>query len=290
MSDALLSYGWLFLFSAVLVGCDTSFDPFEENELYYSVFGYLDAGADSQFVRVSPLRDSVALADQPIDAEVTLQNKSTGEAIVFQDSIFRFNDGRVAINYWTGESIDFNTSYTLSVVRSDGVKSTVTVTLPGDFPEPELSVPVPSFGVDARDLIQGIRVDSVGRMADMKVLYQLALPGAEAEPFLHTESYLVRINRTSTGFLAAFNAYDDLIERFDNCPLVIQSTAFVALAGPDWPELNGVDLETIARPDVVNNVDHGVGYVGSISSKSIDWPELTEFLFGRYDMCLRGLR
>ncbi len=41
----------------VLSGCNRSFEPFKENNTYYfSIYGYLDVSADTQWVRVSPAR------------------------------------------------------------------------------------------------------------------------------------------------------------------------------------------------------------------------------------------
>ena len=50
------------LIAALLLGsCDTAFDPFQENDYHFSVFGFLDDAADSQFIRITPVRDSIAL-------------------------------------------------------------------------------------------------------------------------------------------------------------------------------------------------------------------------------------
>jgi hypothetical protein len=49
----------------IAAGCDPTVDSFQENEFHYSLFGILNASADSQFVRVEPLRDGLPALRSP---------------------------------------------------------------------------------------------------------------------------------------------------------------------------------------------------------------------------------
>ena len=44
----------------VLAACDNSFEPINEEPTdFFAIFGFLDTAADTQFVRVSPLRETL---------------------------------------------------------------------------------------------------------------------------------------------------------------------------------------------------------------------------------------
>ena len=49
------------------------------NDLKFSVFGYLDASADTQWIRVMPLRTLVTTTPEPLGARVTLRNSVPSE-------------------------------------------------------------------------------------------------------------------------------------------------------------------------------------------------------------------
>ena len=58
----------LFLLSVAGIGCDsTALDPIVESKESYSIFGYVDARADTQFVRVEALRDSMRFGTSALD-------------------------------------------------------------------------------------------------------------------------------------------------------------------------------------------------------------------------------
>ena len=55
----------LFLFAA----CDNSFEPInQEPTEFFGVFGFLDTAADTQFVRVSPVRETLELFPETLTA------------------------------------------------------------------------------------------------------------------------------------------------------------------------------------------------------------------------------
>lgn len=59
----------------LLAGCDQTFEPIQENNQYYfSLYGYLDAAADTQWVRVGPARQDINETPDPAGIEVTLED------------------------------------------------------------------------------------------------------------------------------------------------------------------------------------------------------------------------
>src|SRR5690625_6403028 len=57
------------------------------------MFGYLDASADTQWVRILPVREELFLEPRPLDFIVTMEHAESGESIVMQDSLFSYFQG-----------------------------------------------------------------------------------------------------------------------------------------------------------------------------------------------------
>jgi len=128
----------------ILVGCDPAIDPFQENDRYYSVFGVIDASADTQFVRVEALRDGMPTeAPARLDAEVTLMNLAADRTVTLQDSVFRYLDGATAHNYYTTDDIQPSTAYRLVVRGPGAAESGAETTVPDAFPRPTVSMAIP---------------------------------------------------------------------------------------------------------------------------------------------------
>src|SRR5690554_2310724 len=108
----------------VASGCaDPVFDPIPDSDLHFSVFGVLDATADTQWIRVSPLRASITHSGEVLDAVVTLEHLGTGEVIELSDSLVSFesslDDGTSVVrqNFWTDHPIEAGATYRLAVTR-----------------------------------------------------------------------------------------------------------------------------------------------------------------------------
>ena len=276
----------------LLGGCgDTAFDPFEEGTLNFSVFGFLDAGADTQFVRISTLRDSVALSPGPIDAEVVLQETATGHTIGLRDSLFVFfqegQDRRIAYNFWTPEPLEPGATYRLTVTRSDGAATRAEVTLPGALPDPVLFAEG-TFLIPVRDWVQTITVKAVERLADVVVVLRFRDNDTPGQPLrMLRMSYVERLRSIASGVSVTTDIYADLRHRLGTtgCPVVVEATAVIAVAGPDWPDLTGIDDETLALPGVVTNIEEGVGFLGGIASRTLPWPELVGLMGAKQRDC-----
>jgi hypothetical protein len=103
----------------------------------FSIHGYLDARADTQWIRVAPFRTSIFSTPDLVDAEVTIEDLGTGRAIELIPSLFKqgsgnFGDTLFAYNFRTAEPIDHATTYRLSARRSDGSVASSTVSIPKD--------------------------------------------------------------------------------------------------------------------------------------------------------------
>lgn len=251
-----------------LASCDdTALDPFQESPFPYSIFGYLDGGVDTQFVRITPVRDSIALGPGPIDATVTLEHLASGQKTTWHDSLFSYKTAtarseRFGHNFWSPEALEPLATYRLIVSRSDGATSHVTVTLPDTFPDPEI-------------LGSTIKIRGIERLADVVVVYRV-FDLILRQPSTYTVSYLQDAFAVGDEFWVLVDRggdQDEITARLGGAPfLIISIEVTVAAAGPDWPDLTEIDNETLALPNVVSNVEEGIGYLGSIISKTFFWP------------------
>ena len=58
---------YVFTFLIIFSACDPSFQPLEANdEFFFSMYGFLDAGADTQWVHITPIREQVDLLSDGI--------------------------------------------------------------------------------------------------------------------------------------------------------------------------------------------------------------------------------
>lgn len=256
----------LISFWVLMVTCEP-FEPLQENEHhYFSVNGYLDASADTQWVKVMPVRESLDMApDLPVPA-VTLQHMESGETVVMNDSLYHFRGERYVYNYWTTIPVHPEHSYRLEVEGSEGRTSHAETTLPKDFPIPEFHRP--EFNADI------LVIQEVEHLADVQVTYNIrhiqsgeefdwVFPQLRNGTFIPPDTYRVSIEA------GAMNA--KIIESY--CGIVVTDrSVFAAAGGPDWPDFISLDKYTVSLPDgEYNNIVNGVGFFGGIISKTLPY-------------------
>src|SRR5690606_10564943 len=116
-SSASLHASSIVLFS-MLAACDQAFDPAQAHDKYFSMIGVLDLDADTQWIRVMPIRESVESFPSEADAEVHLELLGSGRTIVLRDSLMRYSSPNPELeadlwahNFWTTETILPDTVY-----------------------------------------------------------------------------------------------------------------------------------------------------------------------------------
>lgn len=128
---------WILAVASCVSACDEAIHPFESTAMVYSVFGFLDVHADTQWVRVAPFRESIFTTPDPVDAAVTVENLGTGQVIELIPVLFRrvsanFGDSLFAYNFQTTEPLEYSATYQLTARHSDGSIASSVVRIPPD--------------------------------------------------------------------------------------------------------------------------------------------------------------
>jgi hypothetical protein len=254
-------------------GCDSPFVPLQENKHnYFSIYGYLDASADTQWVRIMPVRDSLFYQPRPIDATATLTDLSSNNTVMMNDSLFSYfpDSSFYAYNFWTTMDLLPGKTYRLTAKDSNGKTSSAEVTLPPDFPTPRVRM-----GTEIGDPDR-VYIDGAVQLADVQTVYHgresrtgdvklLGLP--------HRQDTLR--NPANNNYVISIDPREDRNRLIYLSP-VIKSQTYVAAGGPAWPGFGTIDQNVLAPPDGVPNIENGAGYLAGIVGKTIPYESCFE--------------
>ena len=222
---------------AALAGCEVALDPIEDGTRYFTLSGYLDTEADTQWVRVEPLDLTVAPSDEPIDAEVTLVGP--GGRARFTQRVVRLGPNPSHL-FWTTADVEPGQAYTVEARRPDGATTRARVRTPAPDPPPVLY-----DGFD--ECPARMTLASTQPVGDAFVTYRVA----GAIPRTIRFDRLDKVFRFGDDWVLTAYYGSDAVEARLN-PLDVRNpdlSAEMALAivTDDWPE--ETDLETAPRPD-----------------------------------------
>ncbi|MDX1429415.1 MAG: hypothetical protein R3282_03960, partial [Rhodothermales bacterium] len=287
----------VFLAALSLVGCEENVDPFVGTDLPFTIWGFLNASSDTQYVRVFPISDELVPADETIDARVFSMDLETGEEREWRYEKVRFDSLIQGHIFWSPFLPQHNRRYRLEVVRSDGATSSVSVTVPS---------PV-EFAVDADvegSTIVPIRVTGdVPNLVGASITYNAVnVPPAKAWPVGTTVADPVQLPVTiiydqvlkpePDGWSLEVNMSRDFsavetIYRF-NCLITpdfgsapdiwLRDIEFTALAADStWSPPGGrFDPNLLAVPGTFSNVENGYGFFGAGMGIHFAWTPTVE--------------
>jgi hypothetical protein len=238
----------------LMTACDPSFNVIKESDLYYSVSGFLDAGADTQWVRITALggRPSSGLG-------VTLTEAGSGRHWVLRDSLFQFDGGGNAHNYWAPARLRPGGAYRLEIDDGAGRLGRIEVALPDSFPNPVYDPPPYAF----QEKFDGLLVISgVALPAAVDFIYGFSLPWGKVEVPI---SHLKDLDAGPRDFSATINWALDLrqLESLGPGYETIRSLKIrVTAASPGWPGPPGISYGD-------SPVENGIGYVGGLFTREV---------------------
>jgi hypothetical protein len=255
--------------AAVVAACDDSFEPTAPSDLAFSVFGYLDASADTQWLRVTPIRTVKVTSRDTLAATVTLEHLGTGRIIEFRDSLFSFwslldrihgFDSTYLHNVWTPEDIEPGAAYRFSARREGKEPAEAVVEIPGDY-----EVEVAIHQVSAAD--------------------SLRIIGAKHLPFLSVVAhYYDECGSSVTGGLRRRHPDEDetfliviwkgRIAGRRDCgrPVVERWEVWMVASEAAWPA-GGYSPGALGESGWTSNVTNAVGFLGGVLSKVIPYED-----------------
>ncbi len=257
----------LFL-ASIMVGCEEHANPLVGEERPFTLFGSLNPKASSQAIRVIPISNSFDATGESIDAQVFSIDLDTSEEQQWRDSLVTFEDGETGHVFVSSFQPEFNHSYRLEVVRSDGEMSSVEVTVPPDIS----MVAGQQEGVFFPYILE---VDEQPNIVQAEVQYV----GAALQPMLNPILYPVNVSyrttetRTADGWEINIDLANDvqiIKEEFDKVCLTtewvrMRSMEFVVFIGDaTWVPPGGeFDERTLIQPNLFSNVENGFGFFGA---------------------------
>ena len=294
-SGAVLLYTAALVACMVVAGCDTSFEAFEETDQAYSVFGYLDANADTQYVRVEPIQDSTFVGSGALNARVTSTNVETGETVVWQDSTFLIGASEVPVhNFWTSADIAPQSKQRFQVEGArDGATSTAEVTVPKQFPPLDVMGGTPNL----RDTSSGLRPPTQVRVNGVKHLggvradydYLLCIPIRNEEcryvrrqVSVSALSDTTRLGENSWLVEIYWDRHipDVVAQDIDvtNIEGIYSFRMTVAAVSEDWPAYAEGNIpgdatdQPLPPPGINSNIENGVGFLGGAFTRTATIP------------------
>lgn len=257
---------WLGVLLLLLpVACDNSFNPIaEEKTDFFGLFGYLNTMVDTQFVRVSPLREMLASSIDGRTIQASLRCVETGGVVAWQDSLVQLDDGTTGLLFYTSFPVEPGVLYQLEVQEDEEEVTRAVTQIP-----PRIRLEAEPVAPDGADrLIQRITLlDQAQLPHALRRRYEVLLPENKVlRTFVF--SYLSPGQTRPQGLeivLPLEADREEILRRLEmpnTTALVLQSV--------------GIEVEQLSteweHPDTPVNIENGFGFFGSIAHYVIPWP------------------
>ena len=255
----------------IVMGCEQTFEPLQKNdELVFSMYGVVDVHGEFSVVRVMPIGEGLLNTNpEPNNSQVFLTHNSTGERFTYQDSLFKFGGDTYVWNYFSNDNLIANDSYLFEAEDSEGRSSVAQINLPSELPLP--TIEEYSTGFES-GIFEGESEDPIVSVKTRYIVQPTNELGCDPEMEVvisHLDrlttradgSYRLEVNNRSE----ISRALGPSVESFR----INRRELLIVSSGEDWPDLSElIDLE-ITLPDVINNVEGGVGYVAGVAGRII---------------------
>ena len=277
-------------------GCeDAVIDPFENEDKYFTIYGYLDhwknfqPGA-RQWIRVVPVTrrpEEITSPESPqadLDARVYLTDLEDSVTTELLYELREFQPGSYGHLFSTAFFIKPNHTYRLEVIRKDGSMTTAETKVPhlsGIFVEQE---PL-QINADSTDIRQTILLTDVNALWDTKIIYRISTGTCFSASAIDI-SYGRRGQATAAGWEIDLDIAQDFREALNRlnvpeatlCAMGIR----VKITDDQWILPEGeLNYDNISLPQQLTNVTNGYGFLGALGLYQFDWQigeELNEML------------
>ncbi|HBQ58974.1 MAG TPA: hypothetical protein DD671_04950, partial [Balneolaceae bacterium] len=254
--------------SSFFSGCENAFEPLEKSDKYvFSMNGYLDVHADTQWIRVMPIGETLLPQDSTVNSnQVRLTREATGESAVLNDSLFKFSGDTYVWNYWSPDPVIANEEYRITATDSVGKQSSVVVRMVSNLMVPEIE-----YDQDFEEIsVSGVVQDSIIALETRYLVQALVEVGCTPEREI-SFSHLDNVTASPSGNYSFTSINREAIARKLDVEAfsfqVNQRKLVLITASEDWPDYTNLDKIEANLPSVNSNVKNGTGFVGGIAKK-----------------------
>ena len=237
-------------------GCSsTEFDPVAPSDLGFSLWGYVDPGLDTQWVRVGRVRRALAPDPGALRASVTLVDVETGRRWAMRDSAFTFFNGLRAVNAWTTAPVEAGRRYRIEVEGDDGLRASAEAAVP---PRPEVALQLAPAWAPAR-----VTLSDVARVEDVATAFVCEQPGGSTDVG-SGEVYTYRRGERGVEVVAYWSRA--ALSCSQGGGEITAAAVRATVLGDDWPDLRGLGFDAASVPSRFSNVEGGEGFFGGAAT------------------------
>lgn len=287
------------LLALSLTACDDTFlDPFDNDQRYFTVYGFLDPTRLRQTVRVIPVTrfpediQGPAEGQAFIDARVYTRDLTDSTSTLWQHELKRLEDGSYIHLYHADFLVKAGHTYRLDIIRNDEKMATATTTVPRPPADAFILAEAPIVREDS-SVIQQIAVPGIPALWDVEAIYLVEGSNYRDRVFVPYESPSGPDGDGKWQFQLNITADQDSIvaraRRFmrtqplDTMPLTLSAMGvqFRIVDDAWFPLFREPDLFKLSQPGYISNVVNGYGIFGSLGIHREEWgitPELARTL------------
>jgi hypothetical protein len=268
-----------------LSACNQELTPLVPTDMAFSLYGHLDVTADTQWIRVAPLRSTIFSTPDPVDAEVTLEDLGTGNTIELVPTLFtqrsgNFDDTLYAYNFRTTELIDPGATYRFTARRSDGGAAYSQVVIPPDHSQLPVILGSPRRTSTHLHYIR-FHVLPGAHVAMVQTRIITWSPELIC-PIYVDYQYLPPLPPIEVGGDIQVNLSLPTGRRIPEHCIVLRQEIRVIFSGEAWPFDPSANNSHI---NAVDNIENGVGFLGGVQTLTIPWPGGCSLGPGEADFC-----
>ena len=274
-----------------LGGCsDTFLDPFENEDQYFTVWGYIDQLEMEHELRVMPITrfpEEIRSPSDPqafLDAEVFTTDINTGVRTRWFHSLEQLADGTYGHVFTARFLVNERHTYRLEVIRSDGKMTVAETKVPSIIDDFLVQKDEVKWENDSTLVYQDFHLPSIASPWEINAIYYWE--GGDQSNILLIPYGRVGVRTDDGGWTVRINISDDQADVRDHV-VWAKSVGIVPPNGPhgltsmgiqtrildaNWDPPGGVfDPDVLAQPGAYSNVENGMGFFGSIGLYRQEW-------------------
>lgn len=266
-----------------VTACEETVDPILDSDRQFTLWGTLDMNADTQFIRVVPIREVLDVRTAQIpQIDVISIDLDTGETVVWEDSLITFSNAAPALLFSADLRVQPTHTYRIEVRSPDAALVT----------SAETTIPVlPFVEVFEEDVDNPIGPSGFVVSGWQDVIWH----GINQTPY-EIEQWYRFLEFGSYGFIDHMLSYvppnsyaaardeltlklnllrqRDSVKKYVNLSqvrLVGLGQSITVLDDQFVPPGGEFDAELLAQPGTMSNVENGFGFIGSVGRFSVEW-------------------